>query len=122
MNDNPPATRNLDLASYRDQNRVVLIFASSPEDAHYLEQQRFFKRAASGLAERDLIVVAIAQADDAAESLRRAFGIARAEFAVVLLGKDGGEKKRFKRPVTPDELFALIDQMPMRQREMREQG
>ncbi|MEM7620524.1 MAG: DUF4174 domain-containing protein [Pseudomonadota bacterium] len=38
----------------------------------------------------------------------------------MLLGKDGGEKLRKARRVTADELFALIDAMPMRQQEMRE--
>ena len=42
-------------------------------------------------------------------------------FTVVLVGKDGTAKLREKRAVSSDDLFALIDAMPMRQREMREQ-
>ena len=36
---------------------------------------------------------------------------------VILIGKDGGEKGRWSQLVDPDEVFALIDAMPMRQRE-----
>jgi hypothetical protein len=43
-------------------------------------------------------------------------------FAVLLIGKDGGLKNRFDAPVTVDEIFGLIDVMPMRMREMQENG
>ena len=40
----------------------------------------------------------------------------------MLVGKDGTVKHRSGEPVEPDELYALIDEMPMRRREMRERG
>ena len=40
-------------------------------------------------------------------------------FTVILIGKNGGEKKRFLEPVQPAALFDIIDQMPMRRREMK---
>ena len=54
--------------------------------------------------------------------LRRRFEPNRLGLTVVLVGKDGLEKGRWNRPVDVDEIFALIDTMPMRQREMRESG
>ena len=42
------------------------------------------------------------------------------EFAVVLIGRDGGEKFRSDGPVSVEELFSKIDEMPVRRREMRE--
>jgi len=42
-------------------------------------------------------------------------------FRVVLVGKDGTEKRRDAEPVAARSLFDTIDAMPMRQREMREQ-
>jgi len=39
---------------------------------------------------------------------------------VVLVGKDGGEKLRRGAAVDIDEIFSVIDAMPMRQREMEE--
>ena len=44
------------------------------------------------------------------------------KFEVILVGLDGGIKLRQDQPVTTDELFSLIDSMPMRQREMRRQN
>ena len=38
-------------------------------------------------------------------------------FAAILIGKDGGIKLRADRPVAPDQLFGLIDSMPMRANE-----
>ena len=43
------------------------------------------------------------------------------EFAAVLIGRDGGEKFRAGEPVSAAELFARVDEMPMRRRELREQ-
>ncbi|MCS4120976.1 hypothetical protein GGP45_001318 [Salinibacter ruber] len=42
-------------------------------------------------------------------------------FRVVLVGKDGTEKRREAEPVSARSVFDTIDAMPMRQREMREQ-
>ena len=39
---------------------------------------------------------------------------------VVLIGKDGGVKARWSEPVSPSAVFDLVDAMPMRMREMRE--
>ena len=40
-------------------------------------------------------------------------------FEVLLLGKDGLIKTRQSTPVTAEELFRVIDAMPMRAREMK---
>jgi len=54
------------------------------------------------------------------QALRDRFGIANDTFAVVLIGKDGGEKGRFLEPLEPTTLFDLINRMPMRRRELKE--
>jgi len=41
-------------------------------------------------------------------------------YEVILVGLDGRIKLRQDQPVTTDKLFSLIDSMPMRQREMRQ--
>ena len=38
---------------------------------------------------------------------------------MVLVGKDGRVKRRRDEPMPPEELWAIIDAMPMRQDEMR---
>jgi len=43
-------------------------------------------------------------------------------FASILVGKDGGVKLRSNAPVSAERLSNVIDAMPMRRREMREQN
>ena len=50
------------------------------------------------------------------------YGVEPGRFAAVLVGKYGTVKHRSDKPVEPDGLYALIDEMPMRRREMRERG
>ena len=50
------------------------------------------------------------------------FGVEPGTFAALLVGKDGAVKHRSAEPVEPGELYALVDAMPMRRREMRERG
>ena len=52
--------------------------------------------------------------------LRGRLGVEPGRFAALLGGKDGTVKYRFDEPVGPVEVYALIDVVPMRQREMRE--
>ena len=43
-------------------------------------------------------------------------------FRISLIGKDGGVKNEWREPATPTEVFSLIDAMPMRREEMREES
>jgi len=49
------------------------------------------------------------------------FDVAKGNFAVILIGKDGTKKLRQSSPLETDTLFSVIDAMPMRQREMRKE-
>ncbi|MEO1019351.1 MAG: DUF4174 domain-containing protein, partial [Pseudomonadota bacterium] len=57
-----------------------------------------------------------------AADLRDAFGVENSDFRVLLIGKDGGVKLRSNEWVSAHEVFALIDTMPMRRREMQGQN
>ncbi|WP_239735582.1 DUF4174 domain-containing protein [Mycolicibacterium rufum] len=61
------------------------------------------------------------QAIDAGERQRLVarFGVGADDFAVLLIGKDGGEKLRFTDLPDLQAIYTVIDGMPMRQREMR---
>lgn len=50
--------------------------------------------------------------------LRSRWQLPAGEWAVVLVGKDGGVKERWSSIVEPSEVFGKIDAMPMRLREM----
>lgn len=85
--------------------RVLAIAAPSLGDEAYRTQAALLLPALAGLIERDFVV----QTQFGAKS-----------FYVVLVGKDGGEKLRRATPLSPEELFAIVDAMPMRRAEMRE--
>lgn len=112
-------TESLDqvtIDQYRWSKRPILIFASSGEDAAYGRQVAILKSDLPGLVERDIVVLSDIDSRDVGD-LREALQIEG--FEVVLIGKDGGVKLRSKTPVDLNQLFARIDAMPMRQREMQ---
>jgi len=86
--------------------RILLIAAPSLNDDAYRTQAALLLPALAGLNERDFVV----QIQFSTKS-----------FSVVLIGKDGGEKLRRATPLSPEELFAIVDAMPMRRAEMRGQ-
>ncbi len=50
-------------------------------------------------------------------AIRARFAVTPPEFLVVLVGKDGGEKFRAKKPISVLKLDGLVDAMPMGQQE-----
>jgi hypothetical protein len=119
----------MNLEQYQWKNRLLLVFAPSPEDEQYQEQLELLAND-DELAERDLVLFHLFESDSgfAGETrlseedvtqLQEQFRIEPKDLTVVLVGKDGTEKERWKRTVETSELFSLIDAMPMRQAEMR---
>ncbi len=117
------------LEAFRHQNRVLLVFAPSPDDPRCVAQKRLLFGASEGLGGRDLRVLyffeqVLEHPEDerftagAAKVLRERFRVTE-RFTTLLIGKDGTEKARTREPVHPEDLFRTVDQMPMRQREMR---
>ena len=120
--------QGFDLDGLRWERRPLLVFAPSAEAPLALALRGALGRADIGLFDRDMIVIEIygedsARADGAslptgtAVHLRQRFAVAATGELVVLLGKDGGEKLRTTSPDL-EEIFGLIDTMPMRRREM----
>jgi hypothetical protein len=83
--------------------------------------------------DRDLLVFHILEKGDtklgnvplsegSGDYLREKFSINSGTFTTLLIGKDGGVKLRSQGPVELEEIFSLIDAMPMRQREMRDKS
>ena len=117
------------LAQLRDRYRPLLLFAARPDDPSLLAQMTRLKDAAPGLTERNVLVIAIPYKDPSpsevslsaadAFAARRSFHVAPEDFTAILLGKDGGEKYRSKKPISFEKLRDTIDSMPMRQQEMK---
>ena len=59
------------LAQLRDRYRPLLLFASRPDDPSLLAQMTRLKDAAPGLAERDVLVIAIPYKDPAPTEVAR---------------------------------------------------
>ena len=102
--------------------RVLLVSAPRADDPLFRQQRATFADMADGARERDLVLVEAVGDTPAAASLRRRFDLDPAAFAVVLIGKDGGAKLRGTSPLGATHLFATIDAMPMRRREMMDRS
>ncbi|MGD8701149.1 MAG: DUF4174 domain-containing protein [Desulfosarcina sp.] len=125
------ATSEIDLSDYRWKHRPLFIFAPSASDADYLALDKRLAHRSADIEDRDMIIIRIFEKSPSrvaarpmlpgdAEALRRRFGIAPGRFTVVLVGKDGGVKLVARRDVDLQSIFNLIDSMPMRQQEMRD--
>ncbi|MFH7026448.1 MAG: DUF4174 domain-containing protein [Heteroscytonema crispum UTEX LB 1556] len=115
------------------KNRVLLVFAPSITSSAYQQQMQLLQDYNSGFADRDLILVQVLAAgnsyangqpidEPSVSLLRDRFNISKEDFRVVLVGKDGGVKRRDATPVQATAIFNEIDAMPMRQQEMKERG
>jgi hypothetical protein len=118
--------------SHTWKHRLLVVFSPSANHPGALRQHGFFEQSAVGFRDRELLYVPVVAGEttmvrqqrvdaEAQAALRQEFGVESDAFAVLLIGKDGGVKLRRESPVANDELFALIDSMPMRQQEMRQQ-
>lgn len=117
-----------DLEARQWNARPLLVFGPSEDDDGVRTQLDWIERDVAGLAEREMDDVRVIglrgvangapMATTDASRLRARFDIAETKFAVILVGKDGGEKLRTEQPIALSEVFAVIDAMPMRRREM----
>lgn len=110
-----PNTPNL--SAYTWQERPVLIFAPSFDDPRYKQALAALRLAEPGLDDRDVRVLTDTT-PGANGLLRQEFGATG--FMMILVGKDGGIKLQSDEVISPDQLFATIDRMPMRQREIQQ--
>ena len=123
----------LDLNQYRWKNRLLFVFA--PHNSHPLliDLKNDLLAQEEEVLDRDLIVFEILENgpsymgkdrlnNQMAEHIRLKYDPGRGRLSVVLVGKDGGVKLRRDDQVQLDEIFLLIDAMPMRLQEMRRKG
>jgi hypothetical protein len=124
---------DFDLDRYRWRSRVVVLLAPSAATPEHAEQRASLAVAAEALRARDMVVVSVFAdgsgtvegrplAPGAATRLRRRLRAPADGLTVLLVGKDGGTKLRRRAPVRPDDLFALVDGMPMGRVEARRRG
>jgi len=119
------------LDQYAWKNRPLLIFAPSESDRQFQRMQSLLKHYSCQLNDRHMLTGYIlhngsARLDShqldqqAVTALQNQFSIDPSRFAVLLIGKDGDVKYANYSIPDMNEIFALIDGMPMRQDEMQE--
>lgn len=123
-----------DVDKHRWQKRILIIKTSNENDSKYKEQLQEFAKSNSELAQRKLILYQIVgdkyrktdyeklELNHSWEDLKsRNNDIVEGSdnFEVVLIGLDGGVKLKKREVLKKEELFSLIDSMPMRLEELR---
>lgn len=110
------------------KHRIIVITSSSDENTKYLEQLQVLRSARTKWPERKIKVVhelpdgCFEGLDTLAEiSGKRSDVNADSNFEIRLIGLDGGVKLSSNSVVQAEDIIALIDSMPMRQTEIRNQ-
>ena len=110
------------LHGLRDRFRVAVLFAR--DEQIVTAWQKTTRERAGEFAERDMISVIVgpfaplASLRDEDGSIARGFGVEGDATAFFLIGKDGTVKRAWNEVPVASALWAQIDSMPMRQREM----
>lgn len=114
------------------KNRVIVLFTPELENELFEQQYLLLKQRVDEMVDRRLITIMVNPDGDFENStlfVRKAqadwyyshFNARPFQFELVLVGLDGNVKYRARNVVTPPEkLFQLIDEMPMRRRELRQ--
>lgn len=125
--------QSLDLSVFQWKNRLLLLFAPNRNHPMFDALHKSLAARQSEASDRDLVILEILESSassmnnesidsETARLLREKFDPHQDEFTVILIGKDGGIKLTRKEETKLDDIFALIDSMPMRQDEMRQRN
>ena len=117
---------------YKWKNRILLLVDINSSSAALISQLEALNADKKALKDRDLIIFRITP-DEVLTSNGEKTKMRQNEIyqnssiesnfkGLILLGKDGGVKMREPFEVEIQEIFTLIDGMPMRKREIRESG
>ena len=121
----------MQMSDFLWENRPLLLFAPDENDARLQQTKQQLAQRQCQLDDRDMVIGIIIEEGQShlnnqpisttkATTLRERYKIDAGRFTTILIGKDGGEKERVYSVPELDNIFALIDGMPMRQGEMME--
>lgn len=122
------------LEGFRWKNRIVIVKSSLGATQQYQEQLEAFEDVQEAFSERKLVAFYVT--DDSYKMIDYTKGAASKSdklsasfandllneqngFEVILIGLDGGVKLRQTELLTKEQLFQLIDSMPMRANEIK---
>ncbi|MDR5591540.1 DUF4174 domain-containing protein [Christiangramia sediminicola] len=119
-----------DLKEYQWENRLVVVFSTNHTNEIVQQQLEIFKKNKKDFEERKLIMIQAVpgkhkeifpeNSDWKKSDVYNSKKETDSEFEVILLGLDGGVKLRQSELLQTKKLFGLIDSMPMRRAEMRD--
>jgi hypothetical protein len=123
----------MDLSQFQWKNRLLFLFAPNRSHPLFNVLQKSIANQQAEVADRDLVIFEILESGasrmdrsdldpQAAQSLRDKFDVRRGGFAVILVGKDGSIKLNRQDQTRLEDIFGLIDSMPMRREEMRQKS
>ncbi len=123
------------LAADRGQARPVIVIANSAADPALVKLLAALKEPANEAAfkERDMVLYTVVNTigqrngkdldPQTTMALIRALKLgASADAKVILVGKDGEKKLEHSGAIDPKQLFSLVDEMPMREKEASKQA
>lgn len=118
-----------DLKEHQWDNRLVLLLVEDTLDENYQQQIENFERESKGLEDRKLIIYQVQknqykaglEKEDwkSSDHLWKKYKKTEAPFEFILIGLDGGVKLRKTDYFSTEELYKIIDVMPMRMQELR---
>lgn len=100
------------------EDRKLVLLADYEQHPKLIEQNKILKTDPAGIAERDIVIKIITPASDKKSDDR--WMKDKQSFRVILIGKDGGEKFYSNEPISLQQLYSVVDAMPMRKHEMKE--
>jgi hypothetical protein len=123
----------VDLSSYQWKNRLLILFAPSEDASMYQAFKGQLQIRSQEMRDRDLVAFHLFESGEGwlddrplhkeqVLPLRKRFSSKSGQCTVILIGKDGEVKFREQLPVDFSNILAIIDAMPMRQREIRERS
>ena len=110
------------------KHRVLLIFSETKNDDLLKKQIQFLKKDKEGLQVRKLVIYTFTKTEfrfqidgnwRKSPDLYNQFIKEKNPFQVFLIGLDGGIKLKKSELLTTEQLFTIIDGMPMRKREIK---
>src|SRR6201999_3982370 len=127
------------LRAMRNCYRALLVFAPALDNAQLVQEFNQLKGAAIELQRRDVMYVPIVPeghnqpipvtkvptarlSEDELAALRHRFNVEAGDFLVILIGKDGEQKLSSATPVAVVKLEQVIDSMPGRRIEKKQQN
>ena len=118
-----------DLGQHEWRHRLLFLIAPQSQDAGLKMQQREIALRRDAVLDRDVLVFQLLPDQgllgetplpgESVRALREQLGVAADDRLTILMGKDGGIKKRTALDTDLRETFLQIDAMPMRRNEIR---